>query len=433
MEGADTETQIGVRAAVAEMAARARAAGEDLLFFVDDGSGSQQRPTIGDRVRILKSDDPHNGREGRIVSDDKDSSPYELRLASGKQVGHYSEAEVKLISSLDPSRRISRAAGLSESSKAPHLLIKTNDSIYVASDTEVANAESIAAFIADFRAGRLRPPCVFDLQWAVEKGIENHLSCCIMMEGAPAKVQSLWRAGAAVVAEEVSLKVRIFTATAPGDGNSLSTLLRSATSLGDPTATPQLVLCDRRRRVFFQQDSPGREVRTVVPEEAIADDDPNMATIEEAIAEWRAIAMMDAVTDVEEAASMIRSLIQSASEGELMPAELPLGRLSLLGTEGAYRGETVLLPAALSRPSEVEVVVLLGRNAPDIFDQRDNSISRRHANIKARGGRLSFSDIGSSCGSSVNGSKIGMNAVELSVGDEITLGDCVFLLEENVF
>jgi hypothetical protein len=54
-------------------------------------------------------------------------------------------------------------------------------------------------------------------------------------------------------------------------------------------------------------------------------------------------------------------------------------------------------------------------------------------NVVARGGRLFFTDIGSSCGSWVNGSKVGMNVVKLSVGDEITLGEAVFLLEENVF
>ena len=91
------------------------------------------------------------------------------------------------------------------------------------------------------------------------------------------------------------------------------------------------------------------------------------------------------------------------------------------------------LPTTLSRPSETDVIVLLGRNNPDLFDNRDNSISRRHANLTARRGRYFFVDIGSSCGTWVNGVEVRTDEVELHVGDQIRLGDCLFVLQESTF
>jgi DNA-binding CsgD family transcriptional regulator len=57
------------------------------------------------------------------------------------------------------------------------------------------------------------------------------------------------------------------------------------------------------------------------------------------------------------------------------------------------------------------------------------SVSRRHAEIWSMNGECWISDLGSRCGTHVNGVSIGRHAVRLCYGDRISLGELELVLE----
>ena len=64
---------------------------------------------------------------------------------------------------------VRKAADLGDPDAAAQLVIydKPNDAIFV-SEAPVLDETAIGSFVEAFKAGKLRPPRVFDLQWATE-------------------------------------------------------------------------------------------------------------------------------------------------------------------------------------------------------------------------------------------------------------------------
>ena len=102
--------------------------------------------------------------------------------------------------------------------------------------------------------------------------------------------------------------------------------------------------------------------------------------------------------------------------------DLPTGRLRRRRTElgGALRlvigtdpPETILWPAAARS-------VIIGRSSMDEIVVRDPTVSRHHAELSRRAGRLRVRDLGSLNGTTVNGRPVEVAA--LRHGDVLTLG-----------
>jgi len=90
----------------------------------------------------------------------------------------------------------------------------------------------------------------------------------------------------------------------------------------------------------------------------------------------------------------------------------------LIVESGRQQGLSVILP---------EGSLLLGRVPGEGFVVDDGRISRRHAIVHRRGGRVSIEDLGSRNGIKVNGTRV--KDVALSPGDRISLGDTVLRVE----
>jgi hypothetical protein len=98
------------------------------------------------------------------------------------------------------------------------------------------------------------------------------------------------------------------------------------------------------------------------------------------------------------------------------PAAPPLARLRVLEPHGGDRA--ILLRAG---------ALAIGRGAENDLVLGDPLVSRRHARIQVRGGRLVLSDAGSRNGTRVNGAPI--QEVAVGLGDEILLGDTRLIVE----
>ncbi len=98
------------------------------------------------------------------------------------------------------------------------------------------------------------------------------------------------------------------------------------------------------------------------------------------------------------------------------PVATPLARLRVLEPHGADRS-FVLRGGVLT----------IGRGSGNDLVLGDPRVSRRHARIQVRGGRLVLSDLGSRNGTRVNGSPVG--EVAIGFGDEILVGDTRLIVE----
>ncbi|HEY0444156.1 MAG TPA: DUF3662 and FHA domain-containing protein [Candidatus Limnocylindrales bacterium] len=96
--------------------------------------------------------------------------------------------------------------------------------------------------------------------------------------------------------------------------------------------------------------------------------------------------------------------------------EAPLARLRELRPNGTQR-EITLDGAPLS----------IGRADDNTLVIHDSRVSRHHARLQARRGTLVFTDLGSTNGSRVNGSRVA--EVVLGEGDRIEVGDTVLVVE----
>lgn len=110
----------------------------------------------------------------------------------------------------------------------------------------------------------------------------------------------------------------------------------------------------------------------------------------------------------------------------LSPQQVVETRFCLLPVQGFHR---------IGLPTEGEIVLgrfdLATRIAPDVdlsYDDRESlAISRRHARIIGRKGVHIIEDMGSTNGTYVNSTKLGIGQQErLRVGDQIALGHCRF-------
>ena len=88
---------------------------------------------------------------------------------------------------------------------------------------------------------------------------------------------------------------------------------------------------------------------------------------------------------------------------------------TLVIREGSGAGDTY--------PLEGETVIGREHGSADLV-LTDPGISRRHASIRAAGGRITVEDLGSSNGTYVNGSRVS-GRIELADGDEIRVGGSV--------
>jgi hypothetical protein len=107
------------------------------------------------------------------------------------------------------------------------------------------------------------------------------------------------------------------------------------------------------------------------------------------------------------------------------------------GSQEELRGLTADLPAPHRRlrdflpgrrrlPPAVAGCVTLGRSSACALVFSDDTVSRRHAEIRVQDGHWMLRDLGSSNGTWVNGRRV-MEA-EVAAGDEIVLGACRFRL-----
>jgi hypothetical protein len=76
--------------------------------------------------------------------------------------------------------------------------------------------------------------------------------------------------------------------------------------------------------------------------------------------------------------------------------------------------------------------MVIGRTEGLCIQLRDESVSRRHAMVECRSGRVALSDLGSANGTWVNGKRID-SRVDLRVGDRITLGSVSLTYEIERF
>jgi len=97
-------------------------------------------------------------------------------------------------------------------------------------------------------------------------------------------------------------------------------------------------------------------------------------------------------------------------------AELPTARLRVVRPDGSQR--TVALDAA---------TLTVGRATDNGLVLQDPRVSRHHARLQARRGTLVLTDLASTNGSRVNGSRVA--EVVLGEGDRIELGDTVLVVE----
>ena len=85
-----------------------------------------------------------------------------------------------------------------------------------------------------------------------------------------------------------------------------------------------------------------------------------------------------------------------------------------------------LLPRRRQLPPIASGRIVLGRSSACQLVFTDDTVSRRHAEIRVVDGRWMLRDLGSSNGTWVNGRRV--VETEVAAGDEILLGDCRFRL-----
>jgi len=101
----------------------------------------------------------------------------------------------------------------------------------------------------------------------------------------------------------------------------------------------------------------------------------------------------------------------------------------LIGVEGEYSGETVTLPLHFGDQG----TFVIGRSSScEVTLPRDDQISRRHVEGQARDGKLFIRDLGSTYGTSLNGTAVGDDYVQVRPGDVISVGTSSFRLQALV-
>ena len=85
-----------------------------------------------------------------------------------------------------------------------------------------------------------------------------------------------------------------------------------------------------------------------------------------------------------------------------------------------------LVPHGRRLPPAIAGSVTLGRSSACELVFADDTVSRRHAELRVQDGRWMLRDLGSSNGTFVNGRRV-MEA-EVAAGDEVVLGACRFRL-----
>ena len=76
---------------------------------------------------------------------------------------------------------------------------------------------------------------------------------------------------------------------------------------------------------------------------------------------------------------------------------------------------------------EIWTGLTVGRATDNDLVLRDERVSRHHGRIGGRRGTLVYTDLGSTNGSEVNGTRV--TEVVLGAGDRIRLGECVLEVE----
>jgi hypothetical protein len=146
---------------------------------------------------------------------------------------------------------------------------------------------------------------------------------------------------------------------------------------------------------------------------------PSHDTREHAVARLRA-GYVEGRIGTDTLARRIEEALHSASHGELrgLTADLPAppqARLARL--RALFRRPTVSLPDA---GDLVSARVLIGRSSGCQLVLADDTVSRRHAELRVEDGRWLLRDLGSSNGTWVNGRRV-MEA-EVRPGDVLHLG-----------
>eukprot|EP00967_Tisochrysis_lutea_P098127 scaffold144660_cov28-Tisochrysis_lutea.AAC.2 len=102
-------------------------------------------------------------------------------------------------------------------------------------------------------------------------------------------------------------------------------------------------------------------------------------------------------------------------------------KIQLVGIDGEYSGETVLLPLESGSSSGTFVI---GRSSScNVTLSRDDQISRRHVEVQAREGKLFIRDLGSTYGTKLNGLALGDHVEQVRPGDTVTMGTSSFRLQ----
>jgi hypothetical protein len=211
------ELNVQLRAQLSRVAARFQASGDPFHFYVGGAKTHRvqsARPAVGDNVIVRRAGKSYDGEEGRIIRDDKDSKPYKLKLnENGKEAGYFRESEVALIIVQDTVALIRERAGLSETDAAAQLVLydKANDAVFVSEAPEV-NEETMLSFVEAYKAGKLRPPRVFDMKFSEQKGINDHPSLCVVLMGERPQpdLEHGIRASLAAVVSEFGDELRCF-------------------------------------------------------------------------------------------------------------------------------------------------------------------------------------------------------------------------------
>jgi pSer/pThr/pTyr-binding forkhead associated (FHA) protein len=81
----------------------------------------------------------------------------------------------------------------------------------------------------------------------------------------------------------------------------------------------------------------------------------------------------------------------------------------------------------------LRAAVVLGRGRGVGLRLPDDQVSRRHARVRRRGGRVLVEDLGSKNGLRVNGVRVEQRPVTLAPGDELALGETAVGLEDPTF
>jgi hypothetical protein len=128
--------------------------------------------------------------------------------------------------------------------------------------------------------------------------------------------------------------------------------------------------------------------------------------------------------------SRVDRALQASCGNELkgLTADLPAPPASRLSRLRELLRPPSLRRRALLPPLETLTAgrLLLGRSSACQLVFADDTVSRRHAELRVADGRWILRDLGSSNGTWVNGRRV-MEA-EVAAGDEVCLGHCRFLL-----